>query len=59
MGKTIKPKRVQVGVNLVKVHYKHIWKCHHKPPHVQVIYINKNVKTTKSNNLKKIKKEPR
>jgi hypothetical protein len=28
------------GMNLVKVHSKHIWKCRNKPP-VQLIYANK------------------
>jgi hypothetical protein len=36
--------RMMVGMNLTKVHCKHIWKCHHETPPVQLIYANKMFK---------------
>jgi hypothetical protein len=31
------------GVNLIKIHCKHICKCQNQSPHVQLIYANENV----------------
>jgi hypothetical protein len=31
------------GVNLIKVHYMHVWKYHNEIPPVQLIFVNKRV----------------
>jgi hypothetical protein len=35
--------KIMEGLNLIKVYFKHIWKCHNETPHILIIYANKNV----------------
>jgi hypothetical protein len=40
---------VMVGLNLTKVYYEHVWKCHNEIPHlIQLIYVNKDIKLKNS-----------
>jgi hypothetical protein len=39
------------GVNLIKIHFKQIYKCHNDSP-AQLIYANKNVKRKRKMHVK-------